>query len=235
MIELTETADQIFKRVLDDPGYDRRLKTSLQRIKAACDTLAQEASLNVRNGVRYSRHPIYVTSVGRKCVELFGGPTPESITRNQSKEPLKHLYITLRAQELLLPGPVRENDPLSKVMPPALRSYISSLEEKIRLQERFITGMTASLKKITPVSLESIISQSTALTSAKEKMAVETPDPRRTAHQKAVAKLLDPTHLKKFGLMLDQDYLIDSTTGEEFLKPDEIAALKSALTGYIPD
>ncbi|QND79573.1 hypothetical protein H4W19_14660 [Pseudoxanthomonas mexicana] len=229
-----KTADVLYNYVVSDAQIDPRLKRSFERIKLVCDDLITEAKAQIKRGTVFSSSPIYVAEVGRRCKERFGGPSAESITRNRRTEPLKATYIQLRADELDVPGLRRkEGKSEGPLGDPSVRAYIQALEARIKASEEIIVGLTGSMKKMSPISLNEALA-----TTSDDGDQLEIAAGLRNvfSHHDLVAsirRLLDAEHLVRFGLKKERS-IFNPATGEELLTVAEVELFQAIVGSERP-
>lgn len=217
----------LYDHVMGAEDTDPRLKRSFERISAVCDEIAKEARTQVKRGIRSLMCPIYIAEVGRRCKATFGGPSGESITRNRKREPLKAIYIELRASELDIPRKDDAGvDPLSKIGDAGIRAYVRSLEQRNKVSEELIVGLAKTVKGMRPISL----SEALAATSPSDADMLDLAkgviiNPAHSEVSAVVRKLLNEAHLAAFGLEL-RGGIFNPATGEELLSQCEVETLK---------
>jgi hypothetical protein len=210
---------------------DVRLKRSLERIKDACDSIEDDAIKCAKRGVRYNKNPIYLSAVGNRCVEKFGGPSAKSIIRNRQKEPLKSIYINLRANQLKLPLHEAEQfNPLEGISSESAKSYIVNLEAHNKYLEKRILYLTSLLKYSPPLPLIEVLGSNANQPSNTD--LITPSDYNKIVPQvafEAVQLILSSEHLKHFNLSMESGFIVDTITGEEFLNRQHVGALRSLI------
>jgi len=225
-----ESSELLYEYINTKQGIDSRLKRSIDRIKGVCDEIAVEAMRHTKLGGVFKRSPIFIAEVGRRCMERYGGPSAASIVRNRSKEPLKGTYIELRSEELRSglrmpapPGPPHPDDP-------AVSAYVRSLEQRLRVSEQMVLGLSQTLRGLRPVSLQQALASGTGGGDSLDLIAGAQERPSDADVSALVHRLLDERHLSRFGLRLDRS-VFNSVTGEELLSPEEVATLLRLQAG----
>ena len=221
------TATELFSYVMESSESDPRLKRSIERIRAVCDEIECEAQSHAKRGAKFGPTVIYVAEVGRRCTAKFGGPSANSITRNRSTEPLKAIYIELRNSELKLPRIGDREQNATKSGDVATRSYITSLEQRLKASEAIVRGLTATLRRIKPISLDEALAISREGDVLDIAQGVQS-TPSHADSKAIVEKLLRPEHLAAFGLIFDHS-VFNPSTGEELLTTNEVMILRKLV------
>lgn len=220
----------LYDFIVNDETSDARLVRSFERIRIVCNEISEEAIAMAKRGAQFSRNPIYLSEVGRRCRAKFGGPSAESIIRNRATEPYKAAYIELRARELELPGQNRPRDEdASCIEDVRLRTYVQSLEQRLKVSEEMIIGLTESLRNMRPISLDLAISAAGEDDTLEVAKGVR-PDPNRTETAALARRLTDPGHLAQFGLKFEGG-VFNPATGAELLSERDIAVLRALAAG----
>jgi len=226
-----KTSDDLYRHVTSDPQTDPRLKRSFERIKLICDEISDEARAQSKRGTVFSSSPIYVAVVGRRCEERFGGPSAESITRNKRTEPLKALYIQLRAGELDLPGLKSGNGRRAgPASDPNVNAYIQALEARIKASEEIIVGLTSSMKRMRAISLNEALGSKS---DDSDQLEIASGLREVASHEdlvRLIRKLIDTRHLASFGLKRERS-IFNPATGEELLTAEDVVLLQ-AISGH---
>lgn len=220
------TAEEYFLE-LTASTLDERLKRSLTRIKLACDRIEAEAKA-ARNGSSVSvDRPLSIVNVGRRCVEMFGGPSPQSITNNRAKEPHKARYIELRAAELGDSISKRaRDDRLDVIADPRVRLYVKSLEHRIDELLKIVRGYSKRFREASPAGLSDMLDAGTDLLSTPASPPVRTTS---KALRDAVQRLTSTDSLASVGLSLENDYVFEAISQNELLQPHHLHALRELL------
>lgn len=226
------SSEHLYEFVMNNDHIDSRLKESFKCIKVACNAIEEEVKKASLKGVVYKKNPIFVTSVGNKCVNLFGGPSAASIIQNRKSEPLKSTYINLRATEIKLPNKSQQSfDPIDNIQDSSLKSYIKSLETKSKFLEARVLELSKFIKNTHSQPIESVLANFTLETSHQITDRVNifnSPISKKT--KSTLKKILDSHHLVAFNLILHSGYIIDQTTGLEFLTKEDVTELEKLIS-----
>ncbi|WP_431276454.1 hypothetical protein ACQ858_09580 [Variovorax ureilyticus] len=207
-----EREDVLFENLMA-AAENPRLKTSIERVKEACNFLEQ------------SQAAITPTSVGRYCDGRWGGPKAQSI-RNARETLLR--YVETRQGLQSLPTSPRRDSGEPVIHDETVKAYVSLLraerDEAIRLKNRIIAG----LRKVPGIPIDDLIG------SGFKGVAVAPPqkpaDPSAAATS-ALLKLLDADHLAKVGMELHRHRMRNRITGEVLLDKPDVEALRLLATG----
>jgi len=212
---------------LEASSLDERLKRSLERIKVACDRIESELKAAARGKTVLVDRPLSIANVGRKCTEMFGGPSADSITNNRVKEPRKALYIELRAAELeAVVSKQRRVDHLASISDPRIRLYVKSLENRNKELLDIIRGYSKRFREAPPATLNEMLDAGTDVLTT----PASTPVPLVSkALSDAVHQLTSVEALTLVGLRIENDYVIEPISENELLQPHHVRALRALV------
>lgn len=212
---------------LEASTLDERVKRSLGRIKVACDSIEADVKAAGRHKMVRIDRPMSIVNVGRKCTEMFGGPTAPSIINNRAKEPHKARYIELRAAELegAISKPPKD-DYSNTIADPRIRLYVRSLEHRNSELLKIIRGYSKRFREAPPVALNEVLDAATDVMTAPA-------SPRLPVASKAlsdaVLRLTSSDSLANVGLKLENDYVFEAISQNELLQPHHVQALRALL------
>lgn len=202
------------------PAYDQlieqsanpRQRTSLERIKAACDFLEG-------NGLKVSP-----ASVERYCLDRqWDGPKAQSI-RNSTDVLMRYLQLRQSSQKWSKPAKAGSGKP--KISDESLRSYVQLLKEERDQAVAEKTRIEAGLRKLPGISVDRLLRGEAvdALTPGLGERSSFAPN-----LQIAVGKLMDPVRLSACGMELFKGRLRQMTTRNVLLERDDVETLLHVL------
>jgi hypothetical protein len=211
---------ELYETIISDLSIDARLKNSLVRIKQTCDEIEKEAVELISKKGFINKNPIYIASVGKKCESLFNSPTAESINRNSKKEPLKPQYIKLRAIEF----ENKYKDQIGEIKQIIHDPYTLSLKNRNIFLEQQVRALSKLIKQSPARPVDDILKffshdSSEDLNEIKIDIAIQ------NKYREVISKLRNQEHLRKFGMKIDSEYIVDAISEDVFLTRDELNAL----------
>lgn len=215
------SSSDLFHAVTSDLTIDARLRNSLVKIKKACDEIEMEAEKLISKRGYINKNPIYVSSVGKRCEELFNGPTAKSINSNSKNEPLKPEYINLRSLEF----ENKYKNQIGDLKETQSDPYTLSLKNRISYLEMQVKALTKILMNSPARPIDEImntISNDSDIDIKKIKMD----SLKQKRYEDVVNKLTNESHLRKFGLKIDSEYIVDTINEDVFLGKHDLEALR---------
>ena len=199
--------DVLFESMIADAD-NPRLKTSLERVKEACDFLEQ------------SRAEITPTTVGRYCDSRWSGPKAQSI-RNARGTLLR--YVETRRGLQSMPATQRRSGDEPLIYDETVKAYVSTLraerDEAIRTKNRII----AALRKVPGIPIDELIGNGfKAVAPVATPMPVTLP----AAAVTALRKLFEVERLARVGLELHRNRMRNTITGDILLDKPDVEALR---------
>ncbi|MHC6052216.1 hypothetical protein ACYT84_10710 [Ralstonia solanacearum] len=204
----------LYARLIEE-ATNKRLRESLERIKEACDFLES------------ARAAMTPTSVGKYCIDRWGGPRSQSI-RNADKT--LFAYVKARSSEQVLPVASHNAHSFEPaIQDETIRAYVALIkaerDEAVRAKNRIVAG----LRSIPGVPIDEWIrdrhmSDVGRLTRDEVKPASLPPQARV-----AIETLLDRHSLQAVGLELYRQRLRSVATNQVLLDKSQVEALIGLL------
>lgn len=210
-IDVEEILASTYATLLEQASNPRQ-RTTLERIKAACDYF-------VANKMKISP-----TTVERYCLDRgWGGPKAQSI-RN-SKDVLMHYLQLRRSGHQFRERPKHSAEP--EIADESLRSYVQLLKEERDQAIADRTRIQAGLRKIPGISVDALIRGIlSSQGSDAAPVSAQAVPPELT---KVISVLFDEERLRACGLELVKGRLRQSTTKNVLLEKTELDVLEKAL------
>lgn len=206
-----------FDKALDDTfetlrgqAKNPRQRTTLERIKAACDYL----DLN--------KMKISPTAVERYCIDReWDGPKAQSI-RN-SKDVLMRYLLVRQSGQRWRERPKDTSEP--EIADESLRAYVRLLKEERDQAVADRTRIQAGLRKIPGISVDELIRGGLAAHSSATMAGAEAPKGAPAAVVRAINALCAEGRLKACGMELMKGRIRQATTKNVLLEKEELEAL----------
>lgn len=218
------SSSDLFQSVTSDLSIDARLRNSLINIKEACDEIESEAEKLILKRGFINKNPIFVSSVGNKCEELFNGPTAKSINSNSKKEPIKPEYIKLRSIEF----ENKYKNQIGELKETGIDPYTISLKNRISYLEKQVKALTKLLMNSPARPVDEIL-RSISNDSNIDLKKINVDTLKQKKYYDVINKLTNESHLKKFGLKIDDEYIVDSISEDVFLTKIDLEAMRYFL------
>ncbi|MGM3277578.1 hypothetical protein [Ralstonia sp. 24A2] len=208
VIEATESADATYQRLLEQVTNPRQ-RTSLERIKAACDYLeAQKLKVSPSSVEKYC--------LGRD----WDGPKAQSIRNSKN---VLMLYLQVRqSKQVLKPSGKKSSEP--EIADESLRAYVQLLKDERDNAVAAKKRIEAGLRSLPGISVDALLRGDKVA----EARTGTTATPQ--ALKLALSSLLDDSRLANCGLEVAKGRLRHASTKNVLLEKDELDAVVAALS-----
>jgi transcription-repair coupling factor (superfamily II helicase) len=228
MIKNYTSSIELFDSINSDKSIDTRLKKSLVRIKQSCDEIENEATKLIFQNGSIHKNPIYIASVGKKCKSLFNSPTADSINRNSKNEPLKPKYIQLRAIEF----ENKYKDNIGEIKQLSSDPYTLSLQNRNKYLENQVKSLTKLLKQFPSRPVDQILNSLTNESTIEDLNEIKVNFKIQKKYLDSIAKFNNIDHLNKFGLKMENGFIVDALNEDVFLTRDELNSLSYFISEF---
>jgi hypothetical protein len=196
----TPLSTAIFERIVNDAKHPKS-KTTADRIRDACDYLIE------------NRIAISIPEVGRLC--NHSGPKAQSIRNNK----LLAAYVKARSSEQSLPQHPKSGQARYTTSDVQVNAIIHALEVEASRERSQKENLTRALRDLGDYDLQAVL-QTGRLVQFKPAAPMQ-------LDLSSLAKcLLNPNHLQKFGLILeDQRIICRDRNNRVFLEKTEVQQL----------
>lgn len=206
-------SSELYARLVEE-ATNKRLRESIERVKAACDFLES------------TRAAITPTSVGKYCADRWGGPKSQSI-RNAEKT--LFAYLKARSAEQVLPVASRVTSYEPEIRDETIRAFVALLkaerDEAIRAKNRIVAG----LRSIPGIPIDELIRDGHLGQGGRPGQHEPKPKPLPKEARTAIETLLNQNALKAVGLELYRERLRNVTTNQVLLDKPQVEALVQLL------
>lgn len=207
-----QTIATSYDQLLEQSSNPRQ-RTSLERIKAACDFLEG-------NGLKVSP-----ASVERYCLDRqWDGPKAQSI-RNSTDVLMRYLQLRQSSQKWSKPAKAGSGEP--EIADESLRSYVQLLREERDQAVAAKARIEAGLRKLPGISVDRLLRGETGAPGGEP---TENADSLSPALQEALRTLTEEGRLAACGLEVYKGRLRQVTTKNVLLEKQHLDAVTQALS-----